>query len=245
MLTVSHLHKRFGHIEAVKDVSFHVHQGEIYGLLGPNGAGKTTIIRMLAGTMRADKGQIRIGTYRLDTHPHEARARMGVVFSDVGLQDRLTALENVALSGVLYGLSPKEAYRRAEELLTMLGMKELQHRQVGKFSKGERQRVHMARALVHSPQVLLLDEPSNGLDIPSTLGFERLILRLKEEGTTILLCTHIMSQAEKLCDRVGILYGGQIILEDTMQGIREKGACRAHATLEEAMIMLMNGGAMQ
>jgi ABC-2 type transport system ATP-binding protein len=211
------LGKRFGRRPAVSGLSFTVTAGEVFGLLGPNGAGKTTTLRMLSGLLPPDEGDAEVAGLNVRTQASAVRARVGLLTEQPGLYNRLTALENVALFGRLNGLHGSELNRRLERTLRSLGLWEVRDQAAGTLSKGTRQRVAIALALVHDPAVILLDEPTSGLDPEAAWNVRELIASLAQEGRTLFLCSHNLTEVERLCRRVGVLrvppgeVGGELV----------------------------------
>jgi ABC-2 type transport system ATP-binding protein len=216
MIKASNLHKRFAEIHAVDDVSFEIGQGEIYGLLGPNGAGKTTTINMLAGALRPDSGSVSIGVGSDPTRP-DVREQLGSAPQALAIYDDLTAEENLSFFGKLYGLGRRRLKERVASCLELVGLTERRNSRVSTFSGGMKRRLNLACALVHEPPVLLLDEPTVGVDPQSrNLIFDR-IEALRKQGLTVLYTTHYMEEAQRLCDRVAIMDHGKILAEDTVE----------------------------
>ena len=201
---------RRGSIHAVIDVSFECPAGQIFGLLGPNGAGKTTALRMLATILTPTAGTATIAGFDVRSQPGEVRERIGFLATETGLYDRFTARETLRFFGRINNLSSEEIRRRSDELFATLEMTELADRRVGTFSTGEKQKLSLARSILHDPPVLILDEPTFGLDVMAARTVVETIGLFREQGRTILLSTHIMRVAEKLCDRIGILYRGRL-----------------------------------
>ena len=215
--------KRFGETVAVDNVSMNVARGEIFGLLGPNGAGKSTLIKMLCGLMSPTSGTIKIGGYGIQDDPVKVKELLGVVPQDIVLYNYLNARENLAFFGRLYGLSGSKLKNRIDELLkfTQLDEKAVKRR-ISTYSGGMKRRVNIAAALLHEPQVILLDEPTAGLDPKNKLALWEIIQNLHEEGKTILLTTHMMDEAEELCNRVAIMDRGKIIALDAPHQLIKK-----------------------
>ena len=225
MLTARSLRKGFddparGRVEAVADVSFEVATGEVYGLLGPNGAGKTTTLRLLATLLPPDTGSVEIAGVDATADPVAARARMAYVPAEAGLPERLSALETVALFARVQGVDDAEA--RARELLASLGAERYTGSACGTLSTGMKRRVVLARALTHDPPVLLLDEPTDGLDVGGRRDVLGLVRELADEGRAVLVCSHIMGEVETLCDRVGVMRAGSIVAEGTVDDLRTR-----------------------
>jgi sodium transport system ATP-binding protein len=201
---------RRGPIHAVIDVSFECPAGQIFGLLGPNGAGKTTALRMLATILTPTAGTATIAGYDVQSQPGEVRERIGFLATETGLYDRFTARETLRFFGRINNISSEGIRSRSDELFATLEMTELADRRVGTFSTGEKQKLSLARSILHDPPVLILDEPTFGLDVMAARTVVETIGLFREQGRTILLSTHIMRVAEKLCDRIGILYRGRL-----------------------------------
>ncbi|MEO8510075.1 MAG: ABC transporter ATP-binding protein [Chloroflexota bacterium] len=222
MIEVEGLGKRFGRVEAVRQLSFSVADGEIFGLLGPNGAGKTTTVRMLAGLIGPSAGDAVINGRRLSADAQRIRAMTGVLTESPGLHDRLTARENLAFYGRLYGLRGRALDDAVTRHLGVVGLTDAAERKVGGFSKGMRQKVAIARALLHDPQVIYLDEPTSGLDPSAAKTVRDFVETLRERGRSIVICTHNLDEAERLCDRIGIMRG-TLLRVDTPGGLRRLG----------------------
>jgi sodium transport system ATP-binding protein len=213
---------RRGPIHAVVDVSFECPAGQIFGLLGPNGAGKTTALRMLATILTPTAGAATIAGYDIRSQPGEVRERIGFLATETGLYDRFTARETLRFFGRINNLSPEEIRSRSDELFSTLEMTELADRRVGTFSTGEKQKLSLARSILHDPPVLILDEPTFGLDVMAARTVVETIGLFREQGRTILLSTHIMRVAEKLCDRIGILYRGRLHALGTLDELTDR-----------------------
>ena len=222
MIEVAGLAKQFRTLTAVHDLSFGVGDGEIFGLLGPNGAGKTTTIRMLSALIAPSAGTARINGIGLDEAPQRIRAMTGILTESPGLHDRLTARQNLAYYGRLYGLGGAALRRAVERYLSIVGMADAADRKVAGFSKGMRQKVAIARALLHEPEVIYLDEPTSGLDPSAAKTVRDFVATLRELGRSIVVCTHNLDEAERLCDRIGILRG-TLLRVDTPAGLRRHG----------------------
>ena len=226
MIEVSDLWKIYrdgldGELVAVAGISFVVRPCEIYGLLGPNGAGKTTILRMLSTLLEPTAGSITVSGHEVGSDAESVRRMIGFVSNNTSIYDRLTAYETVEFFGRLHGL-PKQLLRdRIESLFDRLQMNDFRNVLGGKLSTGMRQKVSIARALVHDPPVLVFDEPTLGLDVLAARALLQLIDRLRDEGKCIIFSTHIMREVERLCDRVAILHRGQMLAEGTVDELRE------------------------
>ncbi|MBB5361799.1 ABC transporter ATP-binding protein [Deinococcus humi] len=235
VISTSQLTRRFGATTAVDHLDLNVHRGEIYGLLGHNGAGKTTTVRLLNGVLRPDEGTIRV--LGLDpVHQADAiRQRTGVLTETPSLEDRLTATENLELYADLYSVPIPAVQARIHSMLTTFDLLDARHGRVGNFSKGMKQRLALARALLHDPELLFLDEPTSGLDPVSARSVNATITRLvREEGRTVVLCTHDLADAQQLCDRVSILRHGQVVASGSQEQLIAHLGLRRRLTLEVA-----------
>jgi sodium transport system ATP-binding protein len=236
MIEVEQLHKAFGAKIAVEDVSFSARDGEITGLLGPNGAGKTTTLRMLYTLLRPDRGHISVDGIDAATQALQVRQRLGVLPDARGLYKRLTARENIDYYAQLHSMPTAVAGPRIDALVQALGMQEIIDRRVEGFSQGERVKTAIARALVHDPRNVVLDEPSNGLDVMSTRNLREFLRHLKSEGRCVLFSTHIMQEVAALCDRIVIIAAGRVVADGTAESLREQ----AHEqSLEEAFVKII------
>jgi len=208
-------------VEAVKGVSFHLERGELFGLLGPNGAGKTTTIKMLITLLLPTAGSARVLGYDVVDDVREVRRRIGYVFGgDRGLYERLSARDNLRYFSELYGVEPRLQKARIGELVEMVGLTGREHERVEGFSRGMRQRLHIARGLLHDPDVLFLDEPSIGIDPVGARELRATIGSLVQVGKTVLLTTHYMFEADELCDRIAVIRSGEIVAEGTPQDLK-------------------------
>ncbi len=221
-VVVDDLTKTFGHVRAVDGISFEVRSGEIFGLLGPNGAGKTTALRVLAGLIRPTEGRVLVFDHDVADRPAEVRAQLGFLAAETGLYERLTPMETLVFFGRIFGLSERQIAARCRELLETLGLWDLRHRRVGVLSVGERQKLSFARCMVHDPPLLILDEPTAGLDVFVAEAAVELILELSRTGKTVLLSTHDMHLAGRLCGRVGILHRGHLAAVGEPACLREE-----------------------
>jgi ABC-2 type transport system ATP-binding protein len=219
MLQVDALKKSYGSLVAVNGVSLHAGAGEIVGLLGPNGAGKTTTVSMIAGLVRPDSGSVRIEGRPLGGDTDSNKRRIGLVPQDVALFDELTAQSNLELFAALYDLDGAAAKRAIGEALDLVGLADRAQERVKNFSGGMKRRLNLAAALLHDPQILLLDEPTVGVDPQSRNAIFDNLEVLKQRGKTLLYTTHYMEEAERLCDRVVIIDHGQVVADDTLQGL--------------------------
>jgi sodium transport system ATP-binding protein len=235
MIQVANLQKRFGSVAAVDGVTFEARDGAITGLLGPNGAGKTTTLRMLYAVMKPDRGDIHVDGVDAIASPQAAQARLGVMPDGFGLYPRLTAREHIYYFGELQGIGGAALRARAEELLTLLDMTAIADRRVAGFSHGERTKVALARALVHDPRNILLDEPTNGLDVMSTRAVRAIVRRLRETGHSVLFSSHVMQEVSALCDSIVVVAGGRVVARGTPDEIRSQAG---HENLEDAFVAL-------
>lgn len=236
MIVVNDLRKYFGEVKAVDGVNFEARDGEITGLLGPNGAGKTTTLRMLYSLLPPDSGQISIDGLDPTRDAMEIKRTLGVVPDGRGLYNRLTARENIRYYGDLHGIPRPEMATRIDELVETLEMADFIDRRCEGFSQGQRVKVAIARAMIHKPQTVLLDEPSNGLDVMSTRALRHYIRGLKETGHSVVLSTHIMQEVAALCDRIVIIAKGKVAADGTAQQLLERSGAD---TIEDAFVRLI------
>ncbi|MBI1913843.1 MAG: ATP-binding cassette domain-containing protein [Planctomycetes bacterium] len=230
MIQVEGLTRRFdlpggGEVLAVDAVSFRVGTGEVYGLLGPNGAGKTTTLRMLLGLLQPTAGWATVAGFRSDQQPDEVKRRVGLVSATAGLYPHLSVREMLLFFADLYGCDAGQAGAELDKLAELLGLDELLRRRGTTLSMGQKQRVNLARALIHRPPVLLLDEPTLGLDIFGSQVVAEFITHLREEGKAVILTTHRLDEAERLCDRFGLLHRGRLVSEGTLAQLRAETGC--------------------
>ncbi len=224
MIEAKGLQKRFGSTVAVEDVSFRAPDGCVTALLGPNGAGKTTSLRILYGLLRPDAGNV------------EVDGALGVLPDTAGLYARLTAREHLRYAARLQGLSAKEADGRANVMIERLGMREIADRPAAGFSQGERRKVALGRALIHDPRNVVLDEPTNGLDVPATRAMRRQVRELAEAGKCVLFSTHILQEVAAVCDRVVVLARGRVVAEGTPAELLQR---TGRTNLEDAFVQLI------
>ncbi|MGQ0609304.1 MAG: ABC transporter ATP-binding protein [Chloroflexota bacterium] len=222
MIEALGLATHFTSLSAVHDLSFTVRDGEIFGILGPNGAGKTTSIRMLAGLIGPSAGTARVNGLELGRDSQRIRAITGVLTEAPGLHDKLTARQNLGYYGRLYGLRGANLRRAVDRYLEIVGLPDAGDRRVGGFSKGMRQKVAIARALLHEPEVVYLDEPTSALDPSAAKTVRDFVATLRDAGRSVVVCTHNLDEAERLCDRIGIMRG-TLLLVDTPSRLRRKG----------------------
>ncbi|NFB31445.1 ATP-binding cassette domain-containing protein [Clostridium botulinum] len=237
MIEVKNLTKRFKKgVTAVDSINFKANDGEILGLLGENGAGKTTTLRMLATMLKITEGQVLINGHDVIKEADKVRGEIGILFGgEVGLYDRLTARENIKYFAELNGMSKEETNKSIEELAKNLDMTEYLNRRVGKFSRGMKQKVAIARSIVHNPSVVLFDEPTIGLDVTSAKIVQDFILKCKSDGRTIIFSSHTIPEVEKLCDRIVIIHKGKIVEEGKLKELEEK----YNNSIEEIFINLI------
>jgi sodium transport system ATP-binding protein len=236
MIRVENLHKRFGTVNAVDGVSFVAEDGKVTGLLGPNGAGKTTTLRMLYALMRPDTGTIDVDGIDAVAQPQQAQARLGVLPDVSGLYPRLTPREHIEYYGALHGLSGAALRSRMSHLLNLLDMNAIADRRTQGFSHGERTKVALARAVVHDPRNILLDEPTNGLDVMSTRAVRDIIRAFRAEGRCVLFSSHIMQEVSALCDRIIVIARGRVVASGTPDDLR---AQTGQQNLEDAFVALV------
>ncbi|MBS2030330.1 MAG: ATP-binding cassette domain-containing protein [Deltaproteobacteria bacterium] len=235
MIEAVKLHRQFGSVVAVDEVSFVARDGAITGLLGPNGAGKTTTLRMIYTLVKPDSGEVRVDGVDAALDPLASRRRLGVLPDARGLYPRLTAREHIRYFGQLQGLDDARLAKRTEELIELLDMRDIADRRTQGFSQGERVKVALARALVHDPPNVLLDEPTNGLDVPSTRATREIIRRLKDSGRCVVFSSHVMQEVAALCDRIVIVAHGRVRAEGTVDELR---AQTGMDNLEDAFVKL-------
>ncbi len=244
MINVHNLTKHFplaggGTLVAVKDLSFTVAAGEVYGLLGPNGAGKTTTLRMILGLLTPTSGQASIAGFGSGQFPDEVKRRVGLVAANAGLYQSLSVREMLMFFADLYGVPAAAAKSELGRLGRLLGLDEFLKQRCGTLSTGQRQRVNLARALIHRPPVMLLDEPTLGLDVLGSQVVTEYIDHLRTEGKAVILTTHHLDQAERLCTRFGLLHKGRLVIEGSLEDLRAQTGC---TTLIEMFLKLSEVG---
>ena len=235
MIAINGLRKRFGHVEAVRNVTFRAIDGTVTGLLGPNGAGKTTTLRMLSGLMPPDAGRIEVDGLDVVADPIGAQRKMGLLPDARGLYPRLSPREHIQYFGALHGLDARAIRERAEALIQRLGLEAIADRRVAGFSQGERTKVALARALVHGPRNVILDEPTNGLDVMSTRSLRGLIRGLREDGCCVVFSSHVMQEVTALCDRIVVIAQGTVVADGTADELRTQ---TGEDDLEDAFVSL-------
>lgn len=226
MIHVSNLRKTFDNIDALKGISFNIAQGECFGLLGPNGAGKTTTISIMSTIVEPNEGEVNIAGYDLSKNTLECKKNIGVVTQEIALYDELSANDNLLFWGSLYDVPKTELMKRIDETVSLLGLTDRKNDKVKTYSGGMKRRVNIASALLHNPKVLFLDEPTVGIDPQSRNLIFEFIEKLREEGMTIIYTTHYMEEAERLCDRIGIIDNGEIIAQGTLDELRTLGSMK-------------------
>ena len=239
MLKLINLCKSFKKTKVVDNLSFTVDEGEIVGLLGENGAGKTTTLRMISTMLEITDGEIKVNDIDVKSEPEKVRKEIGILFGgDVGLYDRLSGRENIRYFANLYGMNNKEANERIDELAKNFNMEDYIDKPVGKYSRGMKQKISIARSIVHNPSVMLFDEPTTGLDVSAARTIQDFILKCKEENKIILFSSHSMKEIEKLCDRTVIIHKGKLMEDCTLSHLKEK---YGDDDLEETFLKLIGG----
>ena len=233
MIVVDNIHKSFGTVRAVRGVSFDAPDGKITGLLGPNGAGKSTTLRVLYTVLKPDSGGATIDGVDVINDSLAARQCIGALPHGAGLYPHLTARENIAYYAQLCGLDKHTTEERVASIVELLEIEDFADRRTKGFSQGQRTKVALARALVHNPQNIILDEPSNGLDVMATRSLRQLILKLRDSGRCVLFSSHVMQEVAALCDDIVIIANGQVAIDDSADGIRERTGCD---DLEDAFV---------
>jgi ABC-2 type transport system ATP-binding protein len=221
ILEVSNLSKKFGNVEALKRVSFSIKEGELYGLLGPNGAGKTTTINVISTISQPDTGYVKINGTDLKNNSMECKKSIGVVPQEISLYNELSAYDNLMFWGSLYSLNYEDLQNKIDETLSLMGLSDRKKDKIKTYSGGMKRRINIASALLHSPKILFMDEPTVGIDPQSRNLIFDVLEELHQNGMTIIYTTHYMEEAERLCDRIGIIDHGNIIAEGTLDELRE------------------------
>ncbi len=239
MIHVEQISKSFGEVQAVKNVSLHAEDGKITALLGANGAGKTTSMRMIYALIKPETGHVTVDGINSSEDPVAARARMGVLPDARGLYKRLTARENMAYFGRLQGMDEASIKRRSEELIERLGMEKFADRQTDGFSQGQRVKVAIARAIIHDPKNILLDEPTNGLDVMSTRAIRAFLRDEKARGKCILFSSHVMQEVSAVCDEITVVDAGVVRAVGTESELLELSG---QNNLEDAFVHLVTQG---
>jgi sodium transport system ATP-binding protein len=241
MIEALALAKHFKQIEAVKNVSFRAQAGEVFGLLGPNGAGKTTTLRMLATVIAPSSGTATVSGYDIRTQKNAVRSHLGILVESAGLYSHSTAREHLRYVGNLHGLDGPDLERHVDTLIDLLDMRDFADRRAQNFSRGMIRKVVLGMALVHDPPNVILDEPTQGLDVVSTRTVREIIRRFRAEGRCVVMSTHLMDEVGRLCDRVAIVHRGEILAQGTPEELVEK----AHAdNLETAFVDIVGAQAL-
>lgn len=235
MIRIENISKHFGQIRALNNISCEFRDGEITGLLGLNGAGKTTLMRLIYSLLQPTDGRILVDGLDVNLHPQAIRRALGVLPDDAGLYKRLSARENIHYFGELQGIDPADLAQRTQQLIELLGMHAIAERRAEGFSLGERMKTALARAIVHQPQHILLDEPTNGLDVITTRAVRKLLLALRDQGRCVVFSSHLMHEVGGLCDRVIIVAGGVIVAEGSVAEVIAQAGC---VSLEDAFVSL-------
>ena len=233
MIVVKDIHKSFGKVRALRGVSFDAPDGRITGLLGPNGAGKSTTLRVLYTVLKPDRGEATIDGIDVVRDGLAARRKIGALPHGAGLYPHLSARENIAYYAALCGIDKATIDDRVDSIIKQLEINDFADRRTKGFSQGQRTKVSLARALVHDPQNVILDEPSNGLDVMATRSLRDLILKLKDDGRCVLFSSHVMQEVAALCDDICIIANGKVAIDDSADGIRERTGCD---DLEDAFV---------
>lgn len=236
LLEVKNLSKAFNGLKAVDNVSFSAKEGEIFGLLGPNGAGKTTTIRTIATILDATDGTAIVNGHDIKKEPQKVQQDLGMLTTEIGVYDRFSGRENLEYFGNLYGLEKDYIAKRIDELIELLDMKDFIDKKAGKYSTGMKQKLAIARAVIHDPEVLILDEPTAGLDVLASQTVLNFMKKSRELGKCVILSTHVMNDAERLCDRVAIMHKGKIITVDTVGSVEKSTNTE---NLEDAFMALI------
>jgi len=239
VIEATSLQKHFGRVTAVRDVSLRAMDGRITGLLGPNGAGKSTTLRMLYTVIAPESGDALIDGVSIVNQPLEARRRMGVLPHNAGIYPHLSARENIEYFGSLHGLSRKDCIARTVELISLLEMDEFADRGAKGFSQGQRVKTALARALIHRPRNILLDEPTNGLDVMAVRSLRRLLAKLRDDGHCVLFSSHVMQEVGALCDDVVVIAHGNVVANGTPEELRQR---TGEGSLEDAFVRLIGTG---
>lgn len=239
LIELRQLTKRYGEKTAVDEVSLDVHGGEIFGFLGPNGAGKTTTIKAIVGLLRPSSGAVRVGGSDVQTDPIRAKAVCGYVPDTPNLYPKLSGRELLRFVGDLYGINSTQVDRRIDELLRLFDLTAAADQTLDSYSHGMRQKASLAAALVHDPKVLVLDEPTVGLDPKSARLIKDILRQLADRGAAVFLSTHILEIAERMCDRIGIIHQGRLIASGTMDELRRMG--KGESRLEDIFLTLTGG----
>jgi len=238
MITVRSVSKSFGNIEAVKNVSFNIGKGEIYGILGPNGAGKSTIVNILNTLIKPDKGEVIIDGTNIKDHANTIKQILGVVPQEIALYDELTAYENLMFWGGLYNISDSDLKSNVSKTLEVVDLVNRKDDRIRTFSGGMKRRINIACSLLHNPKILILDEPTVGVDPQNRNHIYEVIEKLNNEGMTMIYTTHYMEEAERFCDKIAIIDTGQIIAQGTLKELRQISGVSQETNLESIFLKL-------
>jgi len=222
MIQVSNLSKSFGDLQAVKNISFKINKGEVFGFLGPNGAGKSTTINMMSTILQNDEGSILIDGISLKENPNKCKKLIGVVPQEISLYDEFTAYDNLLFWGSLYNIPKKKLKQRIEQILELIGLSDRKNDLIKNYSGGMKRRINIASAILHSPKVLFMDEPTVGVDPQSRNRIFEVVETLNKQGMTIIYTTHYMEEVERLCNRIAIIDNGEIIAQGTQNELQEQ-----------------------
>ncbi|MEO0576506.1 MAG: ATP-binding cassette domain-containing protein [Pseudomonadota bacterium] len=233
MIEVTQIAKSFGKVQAVKDVSFRADNGRIIGLLGPNGAGKSTTLRVLYTAITPDQGGARIDDIDVIADPLAARRNIGALPHGAGLYDHLTARENIAYFAQMHGIAKRDVKTQVDKMIDLLEIHDFADRRAKGFSQGQKTKIALARALVHEPRNVILDEPTNGLDVMATRSLRKIVRKLRDQGMCVLFSSHIMQEVAALCDEIVIIADGKVAMTGTTEEIQQK---TGHDDLEDAFV---------
>lgn len=222
MIQVNNLSKSFDDIKAVKNISFNINKGEVFGFLGPNGAGKSTTINMMSTILQSDEGSILIDGINLKENPNKCKELIGVVPQEISLYDKFTAYDNLLFWGSLYSIPKKELKQRIEEILELIGLSDRKNDLIKNYSGGMKRRINIASALLHKPKVLFMDEPTVGVDPQSRNRIFEVVETLNKQGMTIIYTTHYMEEVERLCNRIAIVDSGEIVAQGTQDELQKQ-----------------------
>jgi len=235
MIDVRNLLKHYGAVKAVDDISFTAADGQITGLLGPNGAGKTTALRMITGLIKPQAGSVLVDGHDVATDPQAVRHALGMQGDAGGVYARLTPREHLRFYGRFYSFAAKELEARIDSVVQMLSMEDIADRRAEGFSRGQRQKINIGRALIHDPTNVIMDEPTNGLDVMAVRETRETIRRFREQGRCVLFSTHYMDEADRLCDTIAIIVGGKLVAVDSPNALKARTGCDS---LEDAFVAL-------
>lgn len=222
MIEVEHISKQFGKIKAVKNISFSIKKGEVFGFLGPNGAGKTTTLNMLSGLLESDEGSIALDGFNLNENTIECKKNIGVVPQEISLYDDFSAYDNLMFWGSLYQIPKKKLKENISKILNLIGLEDRKDDLIKTYSGGMKRRINIASALLHEPKILFMDEPTVGVDPQSRNRIFEIVETLNKQGMTIIYTTHYMEEAERLCDRIAIIDHGEIIAQGTLNQLQKQ-----------------------